>query len=40
MCKQNEYWDNGYLLGYYCSISGNRCDYPLCPAYEEEEVEE
>ncbi|MFA5154447.1 MAG: hypothetical protein WC554_18020 [Clostridia bacterium] len=26
-CLQREYFDNGYLFGYYCSITGNKCDF-------------
>ena len=45
MCCKNEiFWDNGYLYGYYCNISGNECDYSgfqeCCTMYEEDELEE
>ncbi|MFA4871419.1 MAG: hypothetical protein WC623_24685 [Pedobacter sp.] len=26
MREHQEWWDNGYLYGYYCSITGNKCN--------------
>ena len=42
-CLYCNFWDNGYMYGYYCDFSGNKCDYDecqeLCCAYEEDEHE-
>ena len=43
-CKNERFWDNGYLHGYYCDITGNECDcsgyQEFCTAFEEDEEDE
>ncbi|MBO8161359.1 MAG: hypothetical protein H0Z24_06945 [Thermosipho sp. (in: Bacteria)] len=43
-CIHLDWYDNGYLYGYYCSLTGNRCSYLDteglgCVAFENEEVQ-
>lgn len=43
-CKNGTFYDNGYLYGYYCDLTGNKCDCSSfqehCILFEEKDDEE